>query len=106
MRYGKKSFTWRIIEECDIKTAQVKKEEYLDCGYIDFYNRPNKQCPKEKKAKGIIQLNKKTLKPIKVWANLTEASMELKIDLGNICACAKGSRFSAGGFCWKYTFEG
>lgn len=49
----------------------------------------------------IVQLDKNG-KTLKVWESIVIAARNLKIDKGNICACCKGKRKTAGGYIWKY----
>ena len=39
---------------------------------------------------------------IKIWNYIGEASVELKINWGNISSCCRGRLKSAGGFVWEY----
>ena len=49
----------------------------------------------------IKQLNKNR-ELIKIWCCLSEASQKLNINVGNIGACLKNKRKSAGGYLWEY----
>lgn len=52
-------------------------------------------------SKSIIQYNKDN-SFIKEWNSISDASKELKINLGNIISCCKNIRKTAGKFIWKY----
>lgn len=39
---------------------------------------------------------------LKEWSSITEASKELKINIGNISACCRQQRRSAGNFIWRF----
>ena len=49
-----------------------------------------------------ILIDKTTDKIIKKWKFINDAAKTLRINHGNIVACCKGLRKSAGGFKWKY----
>ena len=49
----------------------------------------------------IIQFTK-AMGYLKEWESIKKASAELKIDRGNISACCRGKRLTAGGYVFKY----
>ena len=54
-----------------------------------------------KKRKKIMQLEKDgTI--IKIWDSLTEAAMELNVQLSHISSVCNGKRITTGGFKWEY----
>ncbi len=56
-------------------------------------------------ARKVIQLSIDGSSPIKVWSSAESASAELGIPATNIIKCAKGKRYHAGGYMWKYDQE-
>ena len=52
-------------------------------------------------AKKILQIDKNK-NIIAEWSSIVLASRNLKIDNGNISACCRGKRKTAGGYIWKY----
>lgn len=53
-------------------------------------------------SKQVAQYDKQTHELIKVWDSVMDVQRELGINQGNVSACCKEKRKSAGGFIWKY----
>lgn len=56
-------------------------------------------------SKRVAQYDKQTLELIKIWDSMIDVERQLGINQGNISACCKGKRKTAGGFIWKYVEE-
>lgn len=52
-------------------------------------------------AKEVVQISKNG-QPIKLWHSILVASKTLNIDKGNISACCRNKRKTAGGYMWKF----
>lgn len=62
---------------------------------------PNTEISKENLSIPVVQIDKNTDQPIKIYPSATAAEKELNIQRHINSAC-KGSRKTAGGFKWKY----
>lgn len=57
------------------------------------------------KARPVYQIDKNTNEILKKWSYIMEACRELGINSGNVIACCRGKRKTAGGFKWVYANE-
>lgn len=119
-----------IIEECSLTTQEENTKEAVrtrDNSYLQalqgenhpMYGKHHTEETKQKmsetkkgkfgsehnRSKKVAQYDKQTLKLIKIWDSMHNVERELGINNGNISACCKGKRKSAGGYVWKYVEE-
>ena len=114
VKYGLKSHTFEIIEEC--ATDQLnEKERYwqdyydvvgpngLNCKLTDTDDKSGKhsQHTIKKRSKPVLQYTTKGML-IEEWQSGTQAGETLHISRSAISACCRGQINSAGGFIWKY----
>lgn len=87
-----------------------KKSESMKNRYNNGYISPRLGVIVDDQVKEKIKISKsipvtqysKSGEFIKNWTSAKEASMELKINNGNICCCCNGKRETSGGFIWKH----
>lgn len=124
-KYGENNFLFEIIEKCD-KTKLIEKEHYWatvlrthdnEYGYnlkptnvvgnpghspetIEKIRRGNSK-PNPKLARSIIQFSING-EYIKEWESITTACIALKLHTSPVINACKGTKFSSGGFVWRY----
>jgi group I intron endonuclease len=74
--------------------------------YGKFWDETQKQNMSNKKSIRIVQINKDTGETIATFKSSVEASKVLGINRGSITCAANKDNRSAGGFRWRYLYEG
>lgn len=92
---------WWLCPVCghDYKTSFGHRVEGTGCPKCGILKS------KRSKQKKVYMLDKDTLKIIKIFDSIMDASREMKINNSNISMVCKGIRKLAGGYGWKYVDE-
>lgn len=108
-KYGWDGFYHDILED-NIKTQDEANRleifyiEKYD-SYYNGYNLTKGGHNGDHLGLEVVQINKKTLRPIKVFKSIRSASTETGINHSNINAVAARESVSAGGYYWAYADE-
>lgn len=105
-KYGKKNFSFTILEECDL--LELDKKELF---WIEKYNcivpKGYNMIPGGSNGAGLakgIPVIQYTLQGefVAEYPSANQASMITAIDHWSICACCRGEYIHSGGYQWRY----
>lgn len=83
--------------------SQCCNNDIKSCGgFVWCFEGDHPTKPINNRKVKIIQLDKVTLKKLKLFESIADASKDVKVDSSSITKCCRGKKNSAGGFKWKY----
>lgn len=86
----------------EMRYGNCEKSKNINKNTMRIISQETKDKIREIKSIKVVQLDKDTNEPIKIWSSAMEAQRERGFDHGHIIKCCKGNRKTHKGYKWMY----